>query len=200
MQKKLILAAMLALGLAACSTVPRGHLNEAVRTAPQNDIQLAEVKSDIDVYMDTLVRWGGEVMRSEPIKTDQGLDLIRVEVLQRDLDSKARPKESENSDGRFVAYIPQPEKKLSSLKGHLITVVGAISNAEQMQLNENSSVTLPVLESKDFYVWHQYDDDRDSNLHFRLIFGHPHLWLDYGHHYRRFYHHRHAHGPYYRKH
>ena len=200
-----IFVVLLSLLLSACATTHRGQLNDTVKTAPYNDIRLAEVKSDPETYIDTLVRWGGQVVRSEPIQTDQGVELIRLEVLQRRLDRRARPVISDSSDGRFVAYIEQPEKKMGSLKDHLITLVGRVSDTETLQINDDNTVTLPVLDSKDYYVWHRrhHDDDHHhSNLHFRLIFGSPHFWFGHGRYFHsRYYphrHHLHAHGSFHR--
>ncbi len=185
--------------LSACATTPRGKLNDTVKAAPPNDLQLAEIKTDIELYMGAQVRWGGKVLQSENLTTDEGVSLIRLEVLQRDLDERAKPIDADSSDGRFVAYIPQtvkPGKKIRSLKGHLITVVGKVGNTEVMQISETNSVTLPVLESQDYYVWHQNRRHHD-NVHFDIIFGSSLFW---SHHYRYIHHstghHLHVHGPY----
>lgn len=181
MTKKLqILLISSAALLSACATTSSQHARQAIKAAPANDIQLAEVKAEPNIYIGTPVRWGGKVLKSEAITTDQGNELIRVEVLQRELDNKARPKNSNDSDGRFVAYIPQPEKKIRSLKNHFITVVGEVSKTEKMQINKNNSVTLPVLDSQDYYVWHRNDYRSNRNIHFGLLYGSPFYWS--GHH------------------
>jgi len=173
------------LSLQACSTVPRTKMSESLQTAPANNLQLAEVRNKPELYFDTLVRWGGDVLKSEVVKADNGSDLIRIEVLQRKLNKKARPQSSSDSDGRFVAYLPKPENITGSLKDHLIT----------------------VLESNDFYVWHrnnhEYEHDRHhTNWRFGIELGAGLLW--YGHHffnngfYYRHEHYHHQHGPFYR--
>ncbi len=195
------------LSLQACSTVPRTKMSESLQTAPANNLQLAEVRNKPELYFDTLVRWGGDVLKSEVVKADNGSDLIRIEVLQRKLNKKARPQSSSDSDGRFVAYLPKPENITGSLKDHLITIKGKVSSTESMPLGKDNVVTLPVLESNDFYVWHrnnhEYEHDRHhTNWRFGIELGAGLLW--YGHHffnngfYYRHEHYHHQHGPFYR--
>lgn len=187
--------------LSGCATNPPRQISTAVLYAPDNDIQLAEVKASVADYIDTPVRWGGEVMQYESILTDQGNRLIRLEILQRDLNGKARPQMKSDSDGRFVAYLIPSEEKMGSLKEHLVTVAGNISGSEQLTLSNDNTVTLPVIDADDFYVWHKvshrhnYHGHDHSNVKFEFIFGHPHIWFHFGHrHYYPYRPHTHHHG------
>ncbi len=93
------------------------------------------------------VRWGGEIIKVEPRAQS-----TCFEILSRELDARARPRESDRSVGRFIAcrngfYDPEV-----FVRGRDLTIVGSVTGSERGQVGEfdyaYASVTAEAI-----YLW-----------------------------------------------
>src|SRR5690348_7687264 len=87
MSRRLILPAILALGLGACATVPQQLTGTYTTVTADNAAAVAP---------GTRVRWGGRIIQTEPKEQETCFF-----VLDEPLDSQARPEQGEQSRGRF---------------------------------------------------------------------------------------------------
>lgn len=122
MSRRLILPALIALGLGACATVPQELAGTYTTVAPDSANAVAQ---------GTRVRWGGRIIETEP----QELETCFF-VLDEPLDSQARPQRREQSRGRFVAckqgfYDPEVYAK-----GRDITVTGTVDGSETRKVGD----------------------------------------------------------------
>ncbi len=130
------LIAALAIGLAACATVPPALQGQYATATPR----------DANAQGQT-VRWGGEIIKVEPKE-----DSTCFEILGRQLDSNARPTPRESSLGRFIAcrsgfYDPEEYDR-----GRDITVVGQVSGTDHGKVGQFDYV-YPHVVASEVHLW-----------------------------------------------
>ncbi|PWC24839.1 MULTISPECIES: Slp family lipoprotein [Brenneria] len=115
------LIAAAALLLSGCVTVP--DVIKGTSPTPQDD--LVRVMNAPQLYVGQESRFGGRVVgiRNEANKT-------RLEIAGLPLDSGARPRLNQPSEGRFIAYVNRFLEP-TDFKDQLVTVVGPITGTEQ---------------------------------------------------------------------
>ena len=137
MNKPLAIAFLTAT-LAACATVP-APLQGQFSTATPRDAASAAGSA---------VRWGGEIIKVEP-KTDATC----FEILARELDSSARPRESDApGGGRFIAcrngfYDPEEFDR-----GRDLTVIGHVTGTDHGKVGE-FDYAYPHVAADAIYLW-----------------------------------------------
>ncbi len=138
MHKSIVLIPVLA-SLAACATAPAPLKGEFSALLPSAAI--------VGNHSGERVRWGGEIIKVTP-----GQDETCFEVLSRDLDSSARPRKRDNSEGRFIAcrtgfYDPEV-----FTRGRELTVVGTVSGTEVGRVGQ-FDYTYPKVATEALYLW-----------------------------------------------
>jgi outer membrane lipoprotein len=138
MSRRLILPALLALGLGACATIPQELTGTYTTITPENATAVAP---------GTRVRWGGDIIQTEPQER-----ATCFFVLGEPLDSQARPEHREQSRGRFVAckqgfYDPEVYAK-----GREITVTGTVSGSETRKVGDYD-YAYPRVDADVVYLW-----------------------------------------------
>lgn len=139
MRSLLPLAALLALGLSACATVPRPLQGEFSGVVPH------EVSRD--GMSGTRVRWGGEIIKTEPAAAE-----TCFEVLSRRLDSAARPTRRAPSDGRFIACRSGFYDPAEFRPGREITVTGTLTGSEMRQVG-GFEYSYPKVSADQVWLW-----------------------------------------------
>ncbi|UXI69637.1 Slp family lipoprotein [Tahibacter amnicola] len=122
--------------LAACATAPAPLRGEFASQSP------AMPARDGDA-----VRWGGEVIQ---VTTEANRSCF--EILARDLNDSARPRQRDESAGRFLAcrkgfYDPEV-----FAKGREVTVTGVLSGMEERLVGE-FRYRYPKVEADVIYLW-----------------------------------------------
>lgn len=140
MSRRLILPALLAVGLSACATVPQELTGTYTTVTPDNATAVAP---------GTRVRWGGRIIQTEPQERETCFF-----VLDEPLDSQARPEPGEQSLGRFVAckqgfYDPEVYAK-----GREVTVTGTVAGSETRKVGD-FDYTYPRVEADAVHLWHK---------------------------------------------
>ena len=145
MRKAVLLPFMLfsLLIAAGCAGVVPPELAKEV--AP--NLNLTQVRENPDQYKGKTVLWGGRIIRS--VNKKEG---TLVEVLQQDLDTNERPKETDETQGRFIV----------SMKGYLetalyhynreVTVVGEVAEVKSLPLGE-IQYNYVLLRGKELKLW-----------------------------------------------
>ena len=132
-----------ALVLTACSTIPE-KLQLAVDTPLTNYQDALSVS-----YSDTVAqaRWGGVIA-----KVDNLADSTRIEVVHFELNASARPKQKDETLGRFRVYYPGLLDPLIYKKGKSITVLGDITAPESGAIGEHP-YQYPVIKADAVHLW-----------------------------------------------
>lgn len=130
--------ALLAFGLAACATAPAPLRGEFSALSPD---------AARDAGVREHVRWGGVIAAVEP-----GSDRTCFQVVGRELDTYARPRQSDSSAGRFIAcrsgfYDPQV-----FAEGREVTVTGRVDGSETRLIGEYSYAH-PRVAADVIYLW-----------------------------------------------
>jgi outer membrane lipoprotein len=138
MKKSMALLPVLAT-LAACATAPVPLKGEFSSITPSASVA--------DAHAGEHVRWGGEIIKVEPGQAE-----TCFEVLSRELDSAARPRKRDSSEGRFIAcrsgfYDPE-----IFTKGRELTVVGALNGSKVGRVGE-FDYTYPKVAADAIYLW-----------------------------------------------
>lgn len=138
--KNSILLAILALNLAACSTLP-----ESIKKAPDKEISLVEATNE--AKNGTNVRWGGKIVQVEN-KDNQSL----LEIVAYPLNHYGKPRTGKHSQGRFVAVTDEFYDPVVYEKGTLITISGRVAGSEKRKVDERS-ILMPVIDIVESYKW-----------------------------------------------
>lgn len=141
-----------ALVAAACAQpFPKQMLREVDRS-----ISFKELKEDPERFMGRIVLLGGVVIETR--NTKEG---TYVEILQRRLDSQARPVESDETEGRFIVFTKEFLDAAVYHKGRRVTVIGEIAGQKTQPLGE-VQYRYPYIIAKAVHLWEPY---RGPSLH-----------------------------------
>jgi len=142
----LLLAALLAAG---CATVPEG-----IAPLPDEPPDRARILADPDAALGATVVWGGVIATID--NTAEGTDL---EIVARELDRSARPREIDRSEGRFRVSIPQFLDPQVYAPGREVTVRGRIAGVEEDAIGEHP-YRFVVLQAQAIHLWARRPPER----------------------------------------
>ncbi|MEE9125110.1 MAG: Slp family lipoprotein [candidate division NC10 bacterium] len=133
--------------LAGCASVVPAQLKERVRSVSFTKLQQAP-----DTYAGTLVLLGGEVLVVKP--RGEGME---IEVLERPLGFRDRPRRDRPPRGRFAVLLrPQEgDEQIDKLgPGRLVTVVGEVQGSTTSS-SDVPPYNFPLLVARHLHVWPQ---------------------------------------------
>ncbi len=145
MNRAVIVLAVLAvaLSIAACApTFSREALNRVDRTVPFRQLQAAP-----DSYRGRWLLEGGVIIETR--NTREG---TVIEVLERPLDRQGRPRETDDSAGRFLIQSDQFLDPADFHPGKRISLVGEVTGQEVRPLGD-MHYRYPVLTAKELHLW-----------------------------------------------
>ncbi len=171
-----IILSLSLLTLAGCaSNVPRD-----IQDAPAENPTIRDVRNNIDRYTGSSVRWGGTIASVENRQNETW-----VEVVARELGRYGRPRDSDNSYGRFLVRINQFVDPQVYAEGRELTVAGVVESRIVREIGEHP-YTYPLVRANSYYLWPQYSAS-DRYPYYRGYYGWPHphyrFGFGYGHHY-----------------
>jgi outer membrane lipoprotein len=126
--------------LAGCATTPR-----PAAEGPLASITPAEGRTP--EAAGAKVRWGGEILEVRPGKAE-----TCFEVLARELSASGRPRETDSSQGRFIACAPGFYDPAVYSRGRELTFTGTVMAPEQGKIGEHAYV-FPRLAVDQLYLW-----------------------------------------------
>lgn len=129
--------------LSGCAYV----ISREVRREVTKDLQLREVIKGPDAYRGKIVLWGGVIIESKNVKEG-----TRIIVLQKDLGTWGRPKETDKSQGRFIVLYPGYLDTAIYQKDREITVAGEIIGQRIMPIDQIEYV-YPILSPREIHLW-----------------------------------------------
>jgi len=129
--------------LAGCSTIPK-----ALQTPDNTKLtNFSQVREDANSVQGNLARWGGVIA-----KVTNNADSTMLEVVHFPLKSTSRPKQGNETQGRFRVYFSGLLDPIIYKEGRSITVLGNIVNEEQGKIGEHK-YTYPVLKASYVHLW-----------------------------------------------
>ena len=139
---------------AACTPLP-----QTIRKAPQPDVHFSDVQKNADQYIGKAVRWGGQV-----VSIDNDAQGSTILVSQFKLNSYGRPKVDKTSTVYFLVRTKTRLDPKQYDADTLITVVGTIAGNKSIPVNNDHSMTFPLVEASQVYRWPYkvYIEDYDS--------------------------------------
>ena len=105
------------------------------------------VHKDPDRFTGALLMLGGMIVETKNLK-----DGSRIEVLQRPLDGEGRPRDTDETGGRFLITTSQFLDGAVYHRGRLITVVGEGAGQRTLALDE-TEYRYPELAAKSIHLW-----------------------------------------------
>lgn len=157
--------------LNACTNLPR-----AIKDAPVGDLQFGSVQEDISAYSGSAVRWGGTIVTVENEEHSTW-----VQVLSYPLNRFGQPMLEEPVQGRFLVQSRKFLDPAIYIKGLEITVAGMLNGSAERMVGKKS-ITLPVVQAEENYLWPDYDRGGYRFSRYRPYY--------YDHYPYRYYHHR----------
>ncbi|HJU26608.1 MAG TPA: Slp family lipoprotein [Rhodanobacteraceae bacterium] len=130
---------LITLGLGACATVPQ-QLAGTYSTVTPDAARSGAAQG-------TRVRWGGRIIETEPQEAQTCFF-----VLNKPLDSQARPERDEQSTGRFVACKQGFFDPEVYSKGKELTVTGTLDGSVTRKIG-NYDYTYPRVAADTAYLW-----------------------------------------------
>jgi outer membrane lipoprotein len=138
-----MLAVFLALTLAGCaSDIPR-----PIREAPAASIALTQALKNPDQHRTATVRWGGAIA-----SVDNRRDATWLEIVERPLDTYGQPRETDKSEGRFLAKVDGFLDPAIFAAKRLVTVAGMLAGNDSRTIGEHP-YTYPVVQVEHIYLW-----------------------------------------------
>ena len=138
--------------LSGCAT----DLPETIRTPPPTDISLDKARDNPNAVIGQRVRWGGTIAAVENRTADTWLD-----VVVRELDSHGRPREVDQSQGRFLARANGFLDPAVYTKGREVTVAGTIEGVTTRPIGEHP-YRYVLIKADTVHLWEPRVERRDS--------------------------------------
>jgi len=140
---KKVLSIVSALVLSACVNTP-----EKVQVAENVSlVGFAEVKALPNDFQGQVARWGGVIAKVENQEKQ-----TMIEVVNFDLASSTRPKQKQETKGRFRIYYQGLLDPIIYKVGKSITAVGQVGIAEDGKIGEHK-YQYPILNSAQVHLW-----------------------------------------------
>ncbi len=127
--------------LTACASTPAPLKGQYADTTPQ------QVHGNVDAYVGRHVRWGGDIASVKP-----GQNSTCVTVLARPLDGEARPKDTDQTLGRFIACSSGFYDPAVYAQKREVTVVGTIAGSKTEKIGDYD-YTYPEVTADNIYLW-----------------------------------------------
>jgi len=135
--------ALFMVAFVSCAVMPK----ELREERGKREITLKMVRKSLEIYRGSKVMWGGRIIRCENKKEG-----TLFEVLQLPLGVEGRPKDVDESQGRFLALYDGFLDCVIYCPGREITLVGEVRGLQRGKLGEMEYV-YPVVRAKKIHLW-----------------------------------------------
>ena len=135
---------------AGCAPVISKQLREQIA----KELTLSEVLKDPQAYKGKIVLWSGVIITSVNLKEG-----TMIEVLQKPADIQGRPKDVDESEGRFLALYPGYLDVAIYNGGRRVTVAGEVKGKKIQRLGE-IEYTYPLISAREIHLWPVEKKDR----------------------------------------
>ncbi|MCU7917283.1 MAG: Slp family lipoprotein [Candidatus Thiodiazotropha sp. (ex Epidulcina cf. delphinae)] len=118
-----------------------------ISTPPPGDIRVDEVQQDHGRFIDSAIRWGGDIISVENL-TDE----THIEILAHKLNASGKPLSDSRSSGRFIARIKGFLEPEDYPKDRKITVKGEIREVVEKPVG-SYPYPYPLVDVDAYYLW-----------------------------------------------
>lgn len=126
--KALICTALILLLFASgCAPI----ISKELRKQVVREITFKQIIRDPEAYRGRVVLWGGVIIGARNLKEG-----TLIEILQKPVDTSGRPKDVDDSDGRFLALYDGYLDVAIYSRGREVTVAGEIKGKRALPLGE----------------------------------------------------------------
>ena len=161
---KVIFERALSIGLVLIIIGCATGISRQVRSQVTYKGSFVELQKAPNEHFGEIVILGGKVIETKGSETSS-----EITVLQLPLDSKDRPQDSDQSEGRFLIRSEQFLDPAIYQKGTLLTVVGRLSNTEVRSIGGFQYV-YPLVEAIEIKLWPRTRQSTPS-IHFGIGVG-----------------------------
>ncbi len=134
---------IVALLLGGCAS----NLPRQIASKPAHTASPGQVREDIEAHRGIEIRWGGTVasVRNFPTRSE-------VEIVARPLYANGRPRDSDESEGRFIAVVSEFIDPDIYRKGREVTVHGRIAGEQSGKIDAHD-YRYPRVEADTIHLW-----------------------------------------------
>lgn len=159
--KRIAVPSVLVALLSACASPVPSVIREPL---PGGEPSLSQVRANPDAYVGRRVRWGGTVESVQNRKTETWVELVR-----RELDSEGRPRDNDDSAGRFLAVLGGFVDPAVYAKGRQLTVVGMLTGTTAGSIGDYP-YRFPMVRVETSWLWQPLPPPRP--------YGYDPFWYD----------------------
>jgi len=145
LKKPVIYPACLAaiVSVTACSS----HIPPEIKQPIAGSPEVSEVRHNADAYLSQKVRWGGII-----VDTTNRENASELTIVSLPLQSDGKPRDSDNSPGRFIAVIDQFIEPTLYSPNRKITITGRVVRSGKLKVGE-FMYNYPVIQAEHYYLW-----------------------------------------------
>lgn len=133
----------LSLIISGCSSVPKSlQVAEETVLTKYNEVSNTATTSN-----EQIARWGGVIA-----KVTNNAENTLLEIVHMPLSSSSRPKNTDDSTGRFRVYYKGLLDPMIFKPGRSVTALGSIAKPESGTIGEHKYV-FPVIKAKTVHLW-----------------------------------------------
>lgn len=136
--------------LTGCAPV----ISKQLRQQVAKDLTLGAVSKKPDAYKGKVVLWSGVIISSVNLKEG-----TMIEVLQKPADMQGKPKDVNESEGRFLALYHGYLDVAIYNEGRKVTVAGEVQGKRIQPLGE-IDYTYPLISAKEIHLWSVEKEER----------------------------------------
>ena len=129
-------------------------ISKQLRGQVAKELTLSEVLKAPEACKGKTVLWSGVIISSVNLKEG-----TMLEVLQKPADTRGKPKDVDESEGRFLALYPGYLDVAIYNGGRKVTVAGEVQGKKIQRLGE-IDYTYPLISAKEIHLWPVEKKDR----------------------------------------
>ncbi len=161
---KILLLALAAVSLTACTTIEAPRPAGALRVAPR------AVTAEPDRYLGSLVQWGGKIIAT--YNRARGSEL---EVLAYPLDRHGKPRTDAQPEGRFLLVSRAFLDPLEYASGRLVTASGRVRGLVEARVGA-ARHAYPRLDADSAFLWPRQETSLSPRPTIHLGIGSGGAW------------------------
>ena len=119
-------------------------------------VYFVDLQKEPERYRGRLIMVGGMIVETKNLQEG-----TQFEVLQKPLESNGRPRETDESGGRFLVLSPKFHDAAVYLRGRPITFIAEVAGQQMRPLGE-ISYRYPVLQAREMHLWSPHAGPRFS--------------------------------------
>ena len=138
-------------------------LSSGVRQQVDTTLSLAQLRAAPEAYKDRVVMLGGEMLSTRNLAAG-----TLLEILQKPLDSTGRPRDTDHTEGRFMALCEGYLDPAVYSKGRQATLAGRVLGTRTDAVGEMTYV-YPLLACLEVHLWPPLSD-------YRVLYPYDYGW------------------------